>query len=205
MGNQIFGSILQILIFIFIPFLVYLIKKKSAKGFLDYIGLKKSNKKANYVAILASLIFLAPVLLLTIISEPFREIMFDPNSITGKLRAMNVDVTAIITLLIIAIFKTSLAEEILFRGFIAKLLINSIGFKKGNLLQAVIFGISHVVLFVIITTNMFFLILIFLFPTIAAYIFGYLNEKKANGSIIPGWIAHSLANTITYIFVGFII
>jgi hypothetical protein len=36
-------------------------------------------------------------------------------------------------------------------------------------------------------------------------VFGYLNEKKADGSIIPSWIAHGLANLITYITVAFII
>ena len=185
--------------------MVFAIKKRTVKGFLDYIGLKKSNTKANGLAILASLILLAPMLLLTLTSETFQEIMFDPNSITGKLRAMDLGANSIIILLIIAIFKTSFAEEILFRGFIAKRLISVFGFKKGNTLQAIIFGILHTVLFAVITTNFIFLSLIFIFPTIAAYVFGYLNEKKANGSIIPSWIAHGLANVITYVTIGFII
>lgn len=198
-------TIIQILIFTLIPFLVYLIKKKTVKGFLDYMGLKKSNSKANFLAIFASLILLAPMLLLTFTSDSFREIMFDPNSITGKLRTMNFGTNSIVILLIIAIFKTSFAEEILFRGFIAKRLISSLGFIKGNITQAIIFGILHMVLFAIITTNFFFLSLIFIFPTVAAYVFGYLNEEKGNGSIIPSWIAHGLANVITYIVVGFVI
>lgn len=156
MVNQIIETIIQILIFALIPFLVYLINKKTVKGFLEYIGLKKSLKKANYLALLTSFIFLAPMLLLTVTSESFREIMFDPNSITGKLRTMDLGVTAIITILIIAIFKTSFAEEILFRGFIAKRLIHSIGFRKGNFLQAMIFEILHAALFAVITTNLVF-------------------------------------------------
>ncbi|HET8838317.1 MAG TPA: CPBP family intramembrane glutamic endopeptidase [Flavobacteriaceae bacterium] len=205
MINQIIGTILQILIFILVPFVVYLIRKKNLKGFLTYIGLKKSNRKANFLAVLTSLVFLTPMLILTVVSEPFREIMFDPNSTTGNLRTMNFNASAIITFLIIAIFRTFFAEEILFRGFIAKRLISVMGFQKGNSLQALIFGIVHVALFTGIATNLVFLGVIFVFPTITAYIFGYLNEKKANGSIVPGWIAHALANTITYIFVGFII
>ncbi len=204
MVSEIIETLLQIFIFSLIPFLVFLIKKRTVKGFLDYIGLKKSNPKANGLAVLASLILLAPMLLLTLTSGTFQEIMFDPNSITGKLRAMEFGANAIIILLIIAIFKTAFAEEILFRGFIAKRLISVFGFKKGNLFQAIIFGILHTLLFAIITTNLIYLSLIFIFPTVAAYIFGYLNEKKANGSIIPSWIAHGLANLITYITIGFI-
>lgn len=205
MISEIIETVLQILIFTLIPFLVYVIKKKTVKGFLAYIGLKKSNPKANYLAIFASLILMAPMLLLTFTSDSFREIMLDPNSITGKLRAMDFGTNSIIILLVIAIFKTSFAEEILFRGFIAKRLISYLGFIKGNILQAIIFGILHAVLFAAITTNFIFLSVIFIFPTVAAYVFGYLNEKKANGSIIPSWIAHGLANTITYLTVGFII
>jgi len=205
MVSEIIETILQIFIFSLIPFLVFLIKKRTVKGFLDYLGLKKSNSKANGLAVLSSLILLTPMLLLTLTSETFQEIMFDPNSITGKLRTMEFGANAIIILLIIAIFKTAFAEEILFRGFIAKRLISVFGFKKGNLFQAIIFGILHTLLFAIITTNLVYLSLIFIFPTIAAYVFGYLNEKKANGSIIPSWIAHGLANLITYVTVGFII
>jgi len=205
MVSEIIETIVQIFIFSLIPFLVFLIKKRTVKGFLDYIGLKKSNSKANGLAVLASLILLAPMLLLTLTSETFQEIMFDLNSITGKLRTMEFGANAIIVLLIIAIFKTAFAEEILFRGFIAKRLISVFGFKKGNLFQAIIFGILHTILFAIITTNLIYLSLIFVFPTIAAYIFGYLNEKKADGSIIPSWIAHGLANVISYIVIGFVI
>jgi membrane protease YdiL (CAAX protease family) len=61
------------------------------------------------------------------------------------------------------------------------------------------------VLFAVITTNYIYLSLIFIFPTVAAYVFGYLNEKKGNGSIIPSWIAHGLANVMTCIVVGFVI
>lgn len=204
MVNEIIETIIQILLFTLIPFLVYVIRKKSGKGFLNYIGLKKSNSKANLLAILASLLLLVPMLLLTFTSDSFREIMFNPNSITGKLRAINLGANSIIILLIIAIFKTSLAEEILFRGFIAKRLINLLGFQKGNIIQAFIFGIVHVALFVMITTNIVILGVTFIFPTIVAYLFGYLNEKMANGSIIPGWIGHGLVNVITYVVVGFI-
>ncbi len=204
MINELVGAILQIAFFTLIPFIVYLIRNKSAKGFFDFIGLKKSTKRANTLAVFACLIFAAPILVLTAVSPEFKEIMFDPSSITGKFREMDLGANAVIILLIIALLKTALAEEIFFRGFVAKRLISWLGFQKGNILQAVIFGIIHTAIFTAITNNVLFLILIFIMPAIGAYVIGYLNEKLANGSIIPGWISHGLANILSYSMVGFL-
>ena len=205
MINESIGAILQILVFTLIPFLVYLIKNKSAKGFLEYIGLKKSTKKANYLAVIACLLFATPMLILTLTNADFRDIMFEPNSITGKFRQMGFGIESLFILIVIALFKTSFAEEVLFRGFIAKRLISVAGYKKGNVIQAAIFGVIHTALFALVTSNVIFLIAIFIVPSIGAYVSVYLNEKIANGSIIPGWISHGLANVLAYSIVGFVI
>jgi membrane protease YdiL (CAAX protease family) len=205
MIDAIYKAIIQILVFTSIPFLVYLIQKKSVKGFFDYIGLKKSTKRANSFAIIACLIFAAPLMVLTLASDDFKEMMFSPNSLAGKFREMGLSINSIAILLVTAIFKTSFAEEILFRGFVAKRLISTLGFVKGNLLQASIFGIIHTILFALITKNPIFLTVIFLIPSIGAYISVILNEKLGNGSIVPGWISHGLANVLSYSFVGFVI
>lgn len=203
--SEFIGAIFQVLIFTLIPFLVYLIKNKKAKGFLNYIGLKKSTRKANMLAIIACLLFAAPPLILTLISSEFKEIMLDSNSITGKFNEMGLGMHSVFILLIIAIFKTSFAEEIFFRGFIAKRLISIIGFRNGNILQALIFGIIHTGLFAMTTQNPFFLTAIFIIPALGAYVSVILNEKYADGSIIPGWISHALANILSYSIVGFLI
>ncbi|WP_072994764.1 CPBP family intramembrane glutamic endopeptidase [Pseudozobellia thermophila] len=205
MINETIGAILQILVFTLIPFLVYIIKNKSPKGFLNYIGLKQSTKRANYLAIVACLLFAAPILILTFTNSEFKDIMFDPNSITGKFRQMGLGTYSITLLLITAVFKTSLSEEIIFRGFIAKRLVSIMGFVKGNVLQAALFGIIHTLMFALITTNIFFLLVIFIIPSIGAYVSVYLNEKIGKGSIVPGWISHGLANIIAYGIVGFVI
>ena len=205
MINESIGAILQILVFTLIPFLVYLIKNKSAKGFLEYIGLKKSTKKANYLAVIACLLFATPMLILTLTNADFRDIMFEPNSITGKFRQMGFGIESLFILIVIALFKTSFAEEVWFRGFIAKRLISVAGYHKGNVIQAVIFGVIHTALFALVTSNVIFLIAIFIVPSIGAYVSVYLNEKIANGSIIPGWISHGLANVLAYSIVGFVI
>lgn len=205
MINETIGAILQILVFTLIPFLVYLIRNKSIKGFLKYVGLNKSTKKANYLAIFACLLFVTPMLILTLTNPDFKEIMFEPTSTTGKFRQMGFGIESLSILLVIAVFKTSFAEELLFRGFIAKRLISVMGFQKGNILQASIFGIIHTALFTLITSNIIFLLVIFIVPSIGAYVSAYLNEKIGKGSIIPGWISHGLANILAYSIVGFVI
>lgn len=205
MLNEIISAVLQILVFALIPFLVFVIQQKSTRGFFAYIGLKRSTAKANYLAALACLLFAGPILVLIWLSPEFREIMFDPTSITGKFRAMGFNAQSFVILMVIAVFKTSFSEELLFRGFIAKRFVHWLGFRTGNLLQASLFGVIHTLLFATITSYVPFLILIFVVPSIGAYVSVYLNEKVANGSIIPGWISHALANVLAYSIVGFVI
>lgn len=205
MINEIISAVLQLGVFTLIPFLVYLIKYKTSKGFATYIGLKPSNQKANLLALLVVLIVALPVILLSLFNEEFMAILTHPKSVTGKFRQMGFSMEAVILVLVAAIIKTSLAEEILFRGFIAKRLIAILGFQAGNLLQAVLFGAIHALLFMSISKNPLFLFVIFLFPTLGAYFKAYLNEKIADGSIIPGWIAHGVGNIVAYTSIGFLI
>lgn len=91
MVTESIGTILQILVFTLIAFLVFVIQKRTVKGFLDYVGLKKSTRKANFLAVVACLIFAAPPIILTLVSADYKDIMFDPNSITGKIQTDGVN------------------------------------------------------------------------------------------------------------------
>lgn len=203
--NEVIGTIPQVLLFSIIPFVVYLIKQRTYNGFWDYIGLKKSNRKANVLAIATSILFSGALLLLAVFSDEFRSLVHDPASVTGKFKAMGYSISSVLILLVIAIFKTALAEEILFRGFIAKRLIHVLGYQYGNLAQAILFGLIHSAIFMMVTDNVLFLAIILIVPTIGAYISVYLNEKVANGSIVPGWISHALGNVLSYSIIGFVI
>lgn len=195
------SAVFQVLLFTAIPFLVYVFRNKSARGFIGSIGLKRSTSRANLLALLVMVLLVAPLLILVLTNDEFRAIMTDPDSVTGKIREMGVGVEAVVTILITAVVKTSLAEEIFFRGFLAKRLIAVTNYQVGNVLQAVIFGIVHTLLFMSITANVWFLATIFVFPAAGAYFKTYLNEKLANGSILPGWIAHGTANLVSYGFI----
>lgn len=141
-----------------------------------------------------------------LMNENLKQAAMQPPSITGILRDIPFGGKAVFMLLITALVKTSLTEEIFFRGFIGKRLINGLGFDRGNLIQAVIFGMLHVVLFFSqLQDSPMAIILIFLFSSLMGWLIGYANEKKSNGSIITGWICHGMGNLVLYIVIAYII
>jgi len=154
--------------------------------------------------LMLSIIPMIPFLMF-IDNEAFLAIMKDPKTVTGKLAQMGVGAEAGGTLLLIALVKTSFTEEILFRGFVAKRLAAWLGFKIGNLVQALLFGAIHLVFFLEITSQVLQLVVAFILPTAFAYIIFIVNEKQANGSIIPGWIAHAMGNLVAYTTVCFLV
>ena len=128
------------------------------------------------------------------------ELLSDPQSVSGQYLLMEQTFLNFFGLVLVALVKTALAEEILFRGFIAKRLMAWLGFQWGNLIQALLFGLLHLVLFLTITQNPGLLTWVFLSPAIMAWVVGYLNERMAGGSIWPGWAAHAAGNLATYLY-----
>ena len=204
--NELISAILQVAVFTLIPFIFFLFRKDKTITFSRYIGFYQPTKQSVIYSIFTSLLFLIAGIALVFIDDGFRQIVHAPTSVTGKLRLMGFTFESITTLLIIALLKTSLSEEIFFRGFIAKRLIHSLGFRTGNFLQAFIFGFVHLILvWKLIQPALSGIIIIFIFSTLAGWVIGYIKEKHANGSIIPGWIAHGLGNTLSYFIIAYII
>ena len=206
--NEIISTALQVALCTLIPFIFFIFRKDKSLTFSNYIGLfKPSMKSVSYVFLfLASILFLIGALGLIFLEESIKQAVLSPPSLTGILRTMGLSGTSIIILLMVAIFKTALAEEILFRGFIAKRLTKTLGFEAGNLIQAMLFGVIHLVLFWALTkATIAFLLFSFLFSFVAGWTIGYVKEKYANGSIMPGWIAHATGNVLSYIIIAFYI
>lgn len=204
MIDQLLNTVMQLAVFTLIPFLTYLILRRTRKGFFDWIGLYRSNRKANQLALLVTLVLVAPMLLLSVLNPAFHDILAGPESLSGQMRAISSPTERALMILLIAIFKTALSEEILFRGLLAKRLIAWLGFRAGNIVQALIFGLIHTLLFASVTSDLLFLGVIFLAPTIGVFWMVYINEKIADGSIVPGWIAHAGANVLSYSYFGFL-
>ena len=199
------GAIIQLLIFALLPFLVYVVTKKSARGFFSYIGIHTTSNSAVLLAILAGLVIGAAGIAVMLVYPDIRQTAAGKGTVPEQIKQFTSSVARITLILIIAFIKTALAEELLFRGFVAKKLIGWLGYNAGNLVQAVLFGAIHVLLFLSIPgVSTAFLTFSFLTPGISGYLAAYLNEKTGKGSIYPGWIMHGLGNFISYTFLVFI-
>ena len=204
--NEFVSTVLQVFVFTLLPFLFFLFRKDKAVSFSEYIGFYKPSSKAVLYSVFTSLLFLATGIGLIFIDDGFKQIVLSPVSVTGKIRAAGFTATSVSMLILIAAIKTSLSEEILFRGFLAKRLITGLGFNVGNALQALIFGAVHLLLvWRLINPTPLGLILITCFSTFGGWVIGYIKEKFGYGSIIPGWIAHGLGNLISYTIIAYIL
>jgi len=204
--GHIISAILQVIVFTLIPFIFFLFRKDKKVSFFKYIGFYKPTYKSVLFVLLTIIPFLIPSIGLAFVNDTVRQTVLSPDSVTGQLRALGLSTTTILILLVIAVFKTSLSEEILFRGFIAKQLIYRFGFAIGNFVQASIFGLIHVLLFSILAkTTIIPLIGIFVFSGFVGWAIGFIKERYANGSIVPGWIAHGLSNVVSYYVIAFVL
>lgn len=193
--NKIVSSIAQILLFAAIPFIWWCITARKKQSFFKWIGLKRTGdiKKVSLWIVGVSCAFsFFGVLTLYMI----RGVGTATSDFTG------LGMQAILSILVYGVFNTALPEELLFRGFLLKRVENRFGFAVGNAVQAILFGLMHGVLFfsmigVIKAT------LISLMIGALAWFMGYINERKASGSIYPSWIIHAISNIFSGICSAF--
>jgi len=205
--GELASAVIQVLVFSLIPFIVHVVTAKSAKGFLRSVGLYRPERRTVLLALAASVVLFL-VMWGMFFATGTVDMLHDEASVTGMLRAAGFSTDAALTLLAIAWIKTSLSEEILFRGFIGRRLIGRFGFRAGNLLQAALFGVLHGLLITFASANRFAvwqIALIFLLTGAGGWVLGWIKEKKGNGSLIPGWMAHGFGNTVGYAVTAFIV
>lgn len=195
--NKVISSILQIILFAIIPFIWWCITARKQQSFTKWIGLKKieGGRKTVIATILVSVAFLASgVLTLYVV----RGMETATSEFTG------LGAAALPAIVVYAAFNTAFPEELLFRGFLLKRLSNKFGFHVANFIQAFLFGLLHGVMFFSLAGAVK-AVLIIAFTGAIAWFMGYVNEKCANGSIIPSWIIHTVSNLFSGICAAFLI
>ena len=190
--NLLISAVLQVLLFSLIPFVWWFVTARKEKGFLNWLGIKKIKLK-NKQTFLA--LFLFNIFILVIPAYIAINFFIDGSAMatsqfTGK------GMSAFIPALIYAFLQTGLSEEIFFRGFLTKRLINKFGFQLSNFIQGFLFGLMHGAIFMILLSPIQ-LIIIILITGVGGYWLGWINEKQANGSILPSWLIHGIVNTIS--------
>lgn len=195
--NELFSLIPQYIVFTLIPFVVWTVKFRKKQTFFNWIGLKNITSEHRKNAVLITLAV---------------SIVFSVTSILPLYLTKNIDmassifdglgVDAVPAILVFSFLKTGLSEEILFRGFILKMLAIRLEFNSANIIQGLLFGLLHGILFLPIT-GILFTVMISLITGFQGWCMGYVNEKKANGSIIPSIVMHGVGNTFSSCLAAF--
>ena len=187
--SKLVNGILELIIVSFIPFMTWLIWRRKKVSFFDWIGLKKVQTK-NISQLLQIILGMALVFLL------FSVVLFswfDPSK-TATADFSGKGIGALPAILAYAILSTALPEEIFFRGFLLKRLQGKLGLLGANLVQSLLFGLIHALMFIQLI-GFLKAVMIFAFISLIAYVFGAINEKKAGGSILPSVFIHAFTNT----------
>ena len=120
-------------------------------------------------------------------------------------RILLLGAAAVLPALIENFIANGMAEEILYRGFLCKRLCGKTGIVGGIILQAVLFGLMHNILYMAagLDVGLWYHTLTFLFTGTGAFLLGWLNEKIFNGSIIPSILLHGGGNFLASMLIAF--
>ncbi len=206
-------SFTQLFVALFIGLIVFGILKilKRKKSFVEFIGFKNPSSQMDkkYFAILFGLAFFSVVTtyLQFSFSDTFRGFLTSDTSPYGKiLKGSGVGIISLLSGFIYCFVSAGGSEEILFRGLIAKNLLKWLGNFYGNIVQALIFWLMHLLIFRFVTGEWFSWVQAFGFVVSfgLGLILGYVNFRKNGESIWPSWIAHGTVNFVTFLTLFFL-
>ena len=195
--SELISSVAQLCIFAFVPVVWWFFTARKEQTFWAWIGLKRvsTDNKRKLAAMIAETIAVFGALGIFMLQS-----MNDTSTAIGAFSGKGC--VALPSILVYAIIHTSLSEEILFRGFLLKRISTKWGFWSGNVTQALLFGMVHGIgLFQ--SVGCVLAIAITLFTIAIALVLGLINEKQANGSILPSWLIHAAANVVAGFVVTF--
>ncbi|WP_061603456.1 CPBP family intramembrane glutamic endopeptidase [Streptococcus gordonii] len=198
--QQMTNALIQIVLFMLLPFIWWFVTARRKSSFLDWIGFKPLKDTGHHKMWLW--IFLG-LLSFTIFSYlVLYTIVKDLKTATSSFSGLGLQ--ALPAVLIYSLFQTSLPEELLFRGFLLKRFSVRLPFGVANTIQAALFGLLHGLMFITEVSWLQTLVIILCTGGIAAYL-GFVNEKKSGGSILASWIMHALANVVTGMLSAFLL
>lgn len=200
-------AVANTIVFAFIPLIWWFIKHRKEFGFFEWIGLYKPQLKSKVwvLALFAVLYYFFYNFDFTKLVNPETLKEIENSSSVAANTFAGIGTMAILPALIENFVANGLAEEILYRGFLCKRFCEKLGTSKGIILQAVLFGLMHNIIYIIAGLNvgLWYHTLTFIFTGTGALLLGYLNEKIFNGSIVPSILLHGTGNFIASMLVAF--
>ena len=203
--NVLSGLVGNIVIFLLIPFVWWLIFHRKKQGFFKFIGLTRPRlKKSIWVLLVFAVIY---VIYYNIdITNLFVNLFGDEASIQAAIDESGaaqgsayygIGFAALLPGLILNLIGNGLCEEALFRGFILKRFKGLLGIWPAIIIQGILFGLMHNGLYLLagISVGYVFHMGMFLSTGVAGILCGVLNEKVFEGeSIIPSVLLHGVTN-----------
>lgn len=189
------GAVLQVGVVLIVCLVAWLLFGRRKASFRTWLGLTG----APPLLLLLCLVFGAAGAWLLLQAPGVAALASGPGTVIAASTLNGVTAGAIVVLVVGAVFKTAFAEELFFRGLIGKRLYAGMGFWPGNLVQALLFGAVHLPLLLLPDAPRQTVLLMIGFVTALALVSGWLNERRAGGSILPGFALHGAGNLTTYL------
>lgn len=205
--SSIVTAIVNLFVFLLIPVIWWFFRHRKETGFFKWIGLYKPQLKSPlWILILFAVVyyFFYNFDFMKLVDAKTIETLESSSSVSGNVFA-GIGIAAILPAFIQNFIANGVAEEVLYRGFLCKRLCNKLGTVKGIIIQAVLFGLMHNLIYLAagLQVSLWYHALMFTFTGIAALLLGWLNEKIFNGSIIPSILIHGAGNFITSMLIAF--
>ena len=138
----IMNTIVQWLLFMIIPILMYLIFFRKKTSLLKFLGLKKPEKVEKNLLVGTSIISIGFIIISIFWLKKYNMGLDDIRLISFLKTGFSLE--TILIILIQSIILTSFLEEIIFRGFLINVLRYKISFNIANHIQAFAFTALHI-------------------------------------------------------------
>lgn len=200
-------TIVNLIIFSAIPLLWWFFRHRKETGFIKWIGFYKPQLTSKWWVLIGFAVvyyFFYSFDFTQLVDSQTLEYIENSSAVSSNVFA-GLGVAAIVPALIQNFIANGVAEEIFYRGFLCKRFCAKLGNIQGIILQAVLFGLMHNVLYIVggLDVGLWYHTLTFVFTGMGALLLGWLNEKIYNGSIIPSIILHGAGNFIATMLVAF--
>lgn len=186
-------------------------RKRGSDSFLEYLGIGFDKDQLDKTFFIISGVLILYAILSTIAQFYYmgsmKSMMTGDNSPYGKILKDGFSYTSLLLGFIYCFVQASASEELLFRGLIGKRLIYFFGNFIGNILQALVFWVMHLLIFKLVTGEWFNNIQVLGFFTSFSLglLCGYSNFRKEGNTIFPSFILHAVTNFSVFITLGFLI
>lgn len=197
----------NMILFLIIPFVWWIIKWRKKISFFKWVGIIKPKLVGNWKWIIVFIIAYCFFYLFDttiFMNDKDLEVLQVDENVSSNIYA-GLGLVAVIPALLKTFIANGFCEEVLFRGFISKRLINKFGKISGIIIQGILFGFMHNVIYMLVGVeiSLQYHIVLFIFTGMGGLLLGILDEKIYNGTIIPSIVLHGLGNFISNLSVMF--